>query len=140
VGQPAGQTLPPTAYQNSAVQDWSMHQVVYPRVGSVSALTALQHDPRALLSWRAAQEQDALRARTPVRYLDIVERDMHRDWSISLGTGSVAPSMFPAKFTFDVTAAPSCASDFVVFPVNVAGAVGQPNIVAFDNLYSGTPE
>ncbi len=46
--------------------------------------------------------------------------------------------MFPAKFSFDVTAAPDCTNDFVVFPVNVAGSGTQPNIVAFNILYSGT--
>src|SRR5438034_10401691 len=39
------------------------------------------------------------------------------DWSVSLG-GSVLEDMFPAKFTFDVNAAPSCTNDFIVFPIN----------------------
>jgi hypothetical protein len=46
--------------------------------------------------------------------------------------------MFPAKFTFDVNATPSCLSDFAVFPVNATGSGAQPNIVAFNNLYSGS--
>ena len=46
--------------------------------------------------------------------------------------------MYPAKYSFDVTAAPSCANDFVVFPVNTNGTTTQPNLVAFNNLYSGT--
>ena len=45
--------------------------------------------------------------------------------------------MYPAKFGFDTGAAPSCANDFVVFPVNIAGSESQPNIAAFNNLYSG---
>ncbi|HUE43767.1 MAG TPA: hypothetical protein VMP12_09385 [Candidatus Sulfotelmatobacter sp.] len=63
---------------------------------------------------------------------------MQRDWSIYLGTAGTAPAMYPAKFTFDVTATPSCANDFVVFPVNATGSAAQPNVVAFNNLYSGT--
>ena len=45
---------------------------------------------------------------------------------------------FPAKFVFDVTAAPSCTSDFVVIgiPANAASG-GQANIVGVNNLYSG---
>jgi hypothetical protein len=35
-------------------------------------------------------------------------------------------------------AAPSCANDYVVFPINAPGGSGQPNIVAFNYLYSGT--
>jgi hypothetical protein len=63
---------------------------------------------------------------------------IHRDWSISLGGGTTAPNQFPAKFTFDVNATPSCTTDFAVFPVNVNGGAAQPNIVAFRNLYSGS--
>ena len=46
--------------------------------------------------------------------------------------------MYPAKFTFDVNATANCATDFIVYPVTVAGSGTQPNIVAFNNLYSGT--
>ena len=44
----------------------------------------------------------------------------------------------PAKFVFDVTAAPSCTNDFVVIgiPANPASG-GQANIVGVNNLYSG---
>jgi len=55
-----------------------------------------------------------------------------------LGGGTTAPSMFPAKYTFDVNATPSCPNDFVVFRVNVVGGANQPNIVGFNHLYSGT--
>jgi hypothetical protein len=45
---------------------------------------------------------------------------------------------FPAKFVFDVTAAPSCANDFVAIgiPANPASG-GQANLVGVNNLYSG---
>src|SRR5579864_781175 len=133
-GQPAGQ---PTVPSNGIVQDWSMSHVVYPRVGEINSLNAVQHDPRALLSWQAAEREDLRRARTPQRFVD-APVETTRDWSISLGTGGVAASMYPAKFGFDITAAPSCANDFAVFPVNATGSATQPNIVAFNNLYSGT--
>src|ERR1700728_666551 len=44
---------------------------------------------------------------------------------------------FPAKFVFDVTAAPSCANDFVAIgiPANPASG-GQANLVGVNNLYS----
>jgi hypothetical protein len=63
---------------------------------------------------------------------------MHRDWSIYLGTAGTAPGMYPAKFSFDVTQAPSCANDYVVFPIAAKGSSTQPNLAAFNNLYSGT--
>jgi hypothetical protein len=133
-GQPAGQ---PTVPSNGIVQDWSMRHVVYPRVGEINALNAVQHDPRALLSWQEAEREDLRRARTPQRFVD-APVETTRDWSISLGIGGVAASMYPAKFGFDITAAASCPNDFAVFPVNATGSVTQPNIVAFNNLYSGT--
>ncbi|MBI3667931.1 MAG: hypothetical protein HY236_17160, partial [Acidobacteria bacterium] len=45
------------------------------------------------------------------------------DWSVSQGGGGagVPAGMYPAKYVFDLNAAPSCASDFVVFPSGLAG-------------------
>ena len=61
-----------------------------------------------------------------------------RDWAVSLGTGTVAQNMSPAKFGFDINATPSCTNDFVVYGLNVAGSTGgQANMVALNNLYSG---
>jgi hypothetical protein len=46
----------------------------------------------------------------------------------------------PAKYTFDVTAAPSCANDFVAVGVAATPASGgQANIVGVNNLYSTSP-
>ncbi|HSS98143.1 MAG TPA: hypothetical protein VLK33_13980, partial [Terriglobales bacterium] len=60
---------------------------------------------------------------------------LDRDWSATLGGAGVAPGIYPAKWQFSVTNAPSC-SDYVVFPVNKAGVSGsQPNIVGYQNLY-----
>ena len=47
--------------------------------------------------------------------------------------------MFPAKYSFDINATPSCTNDYVVFGLNVAGATpGQANLVGVTNLYSGS--
>jgi hypothetical protein len=142
-------------HPNGIVQDWSRRHVAYPRVGSTQSLIAVQHDPRALLSWQAAERDDWRRERNARHFRDRDrnhdgdrdrdhdrDRDdapnaLHRDWSISLGDGSTAPAMYPAKFGFDPNATPDCTNDFVVFPVNVAGSATQPNLVAFSNFYSG---
>ncbi len=56
-----------------------------------------------------------------------------RDWSNVLGGGtsslggSGVPGVFPAKYNFDITAAPSCTNDFVVYPTNAAGATSSGN-------------
>jgi hypothetical protein len=63
---------------------------------------------------------------------------MVQDWSINLGAAGTLLNMYPAKVSFDVTAAPSCTNDFVVFPIAANGSATQPNLAAFNNLYSGT--
>ena len=144
-GQQAAAQPPatPTEHSNGIVMDWSMSHTLFPRVGEINALVAVQHDPRAILSWQAAEREDFHRVGGPRHFLP-AQSNVNRDWSISLGTGGVAPSMFPAKFTFDIGASPTCTAvspavpDYVVFPVNVVGSATQPNLVAFDNLYSGT--
>lgn len=66
------------------------------------------------------------------------DKPMQRDWSVSFGAGRVAPGMSPAKYGFDTTAAPDCINDYVVFGLNVAGSGTQANLIAFNQLYSGT--
>jgi hypothetical protein len=59
---------------------------------------------------------------------------------MSLGAnGTVGAGQFPAKFSFDIAAAPSCAADYVAFTTSLAGSATVPSIVAFDNLYSTQP-
>ena len=124
-----------TAHPNGIVQDWSRRHVVYPRFGPLQSLIAVQNDPRAILGWQEQSRKDWRRV-IGRRHPHSPISSMHRDWSISLGAGTTAPGMFPAKFGLDPTAAPTCA-DFAVFPVNATGSATQPNIVAFKNLYSG---
>ena len=61
---------------------------------------------------------------------------METDWAVSLGAGGVAPGMSPAKYTYDVTAAPSCTSDFAVFPVNASTGNTRANVVG---TFTGEP-
>ena len=56
---------------------------------------------------------------------------------MSLG-GSVLQDMFPAKYTFDVNAAPSCTNDFIVFPINKNAGMNQANLIGFNNLYTNS--
>jgi hypothetical protein len=134
---------------SSRFQDWSTRHAIYSQTGTSAALEAARSDPRAIFRWREVEQREAQQRqalailgfrgrRPPHRFPDRVDAAMHRDWSINLGTAGTAPSMYPAKFGFNVTSAPNCTNDFVVFPVNAAGSASQPNIVAFNNLYSGT--
>ena len=79
--------------------------------------------------------------RTPPRLSPIPGRKpqpkFKTDWAVALNSGSgVDPGTFPAKFTFNVGAPPSCTADFVVFPIN-ANAWNQANLVALNQLYRG---
>ncbi len=136
------------------VSDWSTRHVVYTQFGTSRALEAASRDPRANMRWKELEQRVTLRRlnqfqsrssfllglRNPIRRFPLrtTPPSLHADWSISLGGGETALSMYPAKYSFDVNATPNCTSDFVVFPVNVGSATTQPNIVAFNNLYSGT--
>jgi hypothetical protein len=148
----------------SAFHDWTTNHAVYGHAGTLEVLEAARKDPRALLRWHEIEQKEVRQSKAdwleiqPWRLRNLLQfprsrglgrfplrtaADLHADWSISLGTGSVAPGQYPAKFTFDTGApvsvlAGSCTNDFIVYPVNVNGSATQPNIVAFDNLYSGT--
>ncbi len=116
--------------------DWTTHHVLYPLYGSADRMESAKRDPRATFSWwRLNPSRPRPILPRPVRN---TRNSFDRDWSINLGVGGVAANAFPAKYTFDITAAPSCANDYVVYPLNTGGSATQANIVAFNNLYSGT--
>jgi hypothetical protein len=132
--------------------DWSNRHVLYTNGGTPRQHAAAMRDPRAWGNWLqrtfhpgAARGRVGPDASIPRPPLFPVKRrganlNSHIDWAVSLGgTAGMPIGETPAKYTFDVTAAPSCANDFVVFVINAAPSVGgQANIVALNNLYSGT--
>lgn len=68
-----------------------------------------------------------------------------RDWSNVLGGGtdglggSGVAGVFPAKYNFDINAAPSCANDFVVYPTNGAGATSSGNAETRTGTFTARP-
>jgi len=123
-------------------RDWSTRHLLYPHTGSLSALNAVERDPRAQFAWRdwdrlEGRNSASFRLRRLATGAARGQRTMGRDWSISLGGGSTAPAQSPAEFTSSDDT-PDCTKDYAAFPVDVAGSATQPNIVAFNNLYSGT--
>ncbi len=143
------------------IVDWSYHHIVASGPLSSASLDRASREPRILFhladrslsvaprpSWQQAGSNSREFRSGPARGgsrpgLPGKKRTaLARDWSVSLGAGSVAPNMFPAKFGFNpdatVTAA-NCTTDYVVFGLNVAGVTsGQANLVGINNLYSGT--
>ena len=119
-------------------QDWSDRQIVFSREGVLLHPELLDNELRirhqVLQRWESLN-QDAFRA--PDMPASTSANLSHRDWNVTLG-GRVAPLMFPAKYSFDPGAPPSCLNDYVVFGLGTGGAIGgTANLVGFNNLYSG---
>jgi len=130
--------------------DWSSHHVVFskPAPGS-DAEDKVQQDPRYWMQQIRRSQPESEDSIAGVWNWPGLPHPKpkpspapHRDWAFSLGGGTVAQNMFPAKFSFNAGAttltAANCTSDFAVYGLNVAGSGTQANLVALDNLYSGT--
>jgi hypothetical protein len=131
----AQEATPPT--HTGVPQDWSDRHVVFTREGLAQHPELLYREPRvlhqAVQRWQAANS-DVFRGVAPA--LPVGDPDHTRDWNVNFAAGRVSPNMFPAKFSFDPGAPPSCTNDFVVYGLAVAGVTGgHPNLVAFNNLY-----
>ena len=119
-------------------QDWSQNQILFTRDGLMKNPGVVDSEPRVV--FQAFQRwQTAGRPQEATQASSAPGDPPHRDWNVSLNNGHVAANMFPAKYSFDAAAPPSCANDYVVFGLSRAGANKQANLVAFNNLYSGTP-
>ena len=110
------------------VDDWSTHHVIFSDPGTERGAIEkgkydhwwrLTNDPRYIMQQRRRHHEPG-----PPRdkYWQREAPGPHRDWAVSLGAGTVAQGMSPAKFSFDINAAPDCTNDFVVYGLNVAGS------------------
>src|SRR6266404_5716698 len=110
--------------------DWSSGHVVYTKNFTPEQAARMQHDPRLYNSWLLQGHVQDANSQSGVqgnKKQPPPPPPSSVDWSFSLGTGGVAPNMFPAKYNFDINAAPSCSNDFAVFGLNVAAvASGSP--------------
>ena len=124
--------------------DWSSKHVVFTGDYTPEQAVKTWNEPRAYAQWllhgNATAGSGLVRSGlghrrprpTPRRHT----RGMKKDWAISLGAGGVAQGMWPAKFSFNVNAPPSCSADFVVFPVNAPTANTRANVVG---TFTGQP-
>ena len=127
---------PDTPGRVGLVQDWTQHHLLFSRDGLLKNPRLLSTEPRIAnrlaQRWQGTQPASAPSANQGSR------SKLHRDWNVSLGGSRVSATMFPAKFSFDPSATPDCANDYVVFGLRNVGSATQANIVALNNLYSGT--
>jgi hypothetical protein len=124
--------------------DWSSRHVIHPGKLNLDLARAGTRDPRIIYDWilhntqRPSAAQTSSASATGLAGTAIKKPKLQEDWHFPLGNGTVLRSMFPAKFTFDVNATPSCTSDYLAYGLNVAGSASQPNLIRFNNIYAGT--
>lgn len=93
-----------------------------------------------------ASVRDSRRGHPKPPQAPVPKSDFVRDWSNVLGGGtggrggSGAHGVFPAKYNFDILAAPDCANDFVVYPTNETGASqSSPVFETYQSTFTGDP-
>ncbi len=148
----AGRAQLPNWFSSRGIpEDWSTHHVKFSdpgseadaiRNGTHAQWLRIVNDPRYQMQQLRRSTNWSQRfkhiGRGP-RGAQSVNDPLQRDWAYQIapaGDGS-SPGTYPAKYSFDVNAAPTC-SDFVVFPVSASGSATQANIVGFNNLYDGS--
>ena len=118
--------------------DWSSRHVVFTAGFTPEQAVKMWNEPRAYAEWLL--HGNAPPYSGPDRWRWRPRRHsrgrMRRDWAVSLGAGGVAPGMWPAKYSFNVNATPSCTSDFVVFPINASTGNTRANVVG---TFTGEP-
>ncbi len=108
---------------------WLLHNVRRPLAGTNPAAAGGGRFADLIASIEAARDGQGPDSFGPARSLKPSRPKggggFARDWGMSLGVGgTVGAEMFPAKFSFDVNAAPDCQNDFVVFNTSLAGLAG----------------
>jgi hypothetical protein len=129
--QAFGQEVTRPDHSVPAPLDWSSKHVLFPAGFTPEQAERMRHEPRAYVQWLRygyGPTDFRLLRRPPIRPRRANEK-MGRDWAVSLGAGGVAAGMSPAKYSFDVTAAPNCSSDFAVFPIDASTGNTRAHVV-----------
>lgn len=119
-------------------QDWSSRQVVFTADRLAEHPELLNREPRILyqVMQRWGSELGYFKGLNAPS--NSSAGTLHRDWNFAIGGGHLAAEIFPAKFSFNPGAPPSCQTDYVVFALNTQGVTGgQANLVGLHNLYAG---
>ncbi len=146
-----GQASPDSGAAVGVPSDWSHHHVIFSRPATAEQARRVHQDPRyrQQLARRAGvrlpvaqgSEDGASEAWLSENAPLPGRNGIKGDWSQDMGIGAtVGAGNYAAKYSFGGSTA-SCAGDpqpdFVVYSTGLAGAFGQADIVAYDNLYSG---
>jgi len=114
--------------------DWTSKHVLFTSGFTPKQAEKMWNEPRAYAQWHlhggAPPSPDWVRRPPePPRRPPRVRGGFEKDWAVPLGAGGVAQGMSPAKYSFNVNAAPSCTSDYVVFPVNASTGNTRADVV-----------
>jgi len=118
--------------------DWSTRHVIFTNGGSPEVVAAATRDPRSWIHW-VQHSVVYFPRRWPPQPVIGPHRRISVDWAMPLGTGGgLAVGETPAKYSFDSGTNYSCANDFVVYTIAGTPGSSQANVIAFNNLYTGT--
>jgi hypothetical protein len=118
--------------------DWSSRHIIFTNGTSPQVAAAAARDPRSWMQWVRRNAYWFMPWRPLPEPWFRRKRHMRVDWAMSLGaTGGMPIGETPAKYSFNTTGF-SCAGDFVVYTIAAAPSATQANIIAFNNLYTGT--
>jgi hypothetical protein len=123
--------------------DWSTRHILFTNGASPEVAAKAARDPRSWINWNQRSSYVFPKARGPEqrpRPFPAPQRKQDKiDWAMSLGpTGGMPIGESPAKYSFNTTGNYSCANDFAVYTIAAVPSATQANIVAFNNLYTGT--
>jgi hypothetical protein len=98
---------------------WLLHNRELPQ-GKQAPATVEQYSVPGMTSMFLAA-QTAAASRKPQPQIQPTDNAFKQDWAMSLPAGAtVGAGMYPAKFTFDVAATPSCTTDYVAYNTSLA--------------------
>lgn len=125
--------------RSSVTRDWSSAHMVYSAPSSRAHAWRLQAEPR-YVQQSMRRNAAALLGDRSRRLPAPPNTEPRVDWGHPLlAGGSSGVGQFPAKFTFDVTAAPSCTNDFVVFNQEGIAGVAPTAAAAQTGTFTGEP-
>src|ERR1039458_3621995 len=152
--------------------DWSHEHLLFSQTDDPAVQAIIQKDPRAFHQWLRRKgapygvplssdsfaQSDGTLFESPSPEANVEPRSasgpvktaIKRDWGVSLGAtsfnavNSAGTPLYPAKYKFNINAAPDCINDYAVFPTGAQGKTSssvvtpndQASIVAYNNLYS----
>jgi hypothetical protein len=120
------------------VEDWTIHHMVFSQPANMSQAAQARKDAHYWLQYyRQNEPAMADNGAGPSASSGTLSgaHGTHGDWGVPLtGGATVGAGNYPAKFSFNINAPPSCTNDYVVFNTSVSSAL---QLVAFNNLYVG---